>query len=632
MAKINVLDRKTAELIAAGEVVERPSSAVKELLENCIDSGASAVTVEIKNGGTTFIRVTDNGCGIEKDDIKNAFLRHATSKIKTAADLDAIFTLGFRGEALASIAAVSKVELITKTAAEPIGTKYEIHGGDEVYFDDAGCAQGTTIIVRDLFYNTPARQKFLKKDTSEANAVTAVLERIALSHPEISFRLIKDGKQTMLTPGDNKLKSAIYAVLGRDFSQTLLECDYELDGIKVSGYITKPELSRKNSSMQFFFLNGRFIKTVTGTSALKQAYKNEIMTDRFPGCVLNIQMECSLTDVNVHPAKIEVRFSDENRVFHAVYYAVKNALSKDNTNVSFENAKKTADLLKPVEPKFVQLDMNSAPPEPEVKFNRMSVDDYKKEISKSENLNTELKIPIPPSQTLKFADSASSMLNGNEIVIPQSMLPNIDIEYEESSEPVAPAPVAPSLPQYKIIGEAFMTYIIVEFDGKLLFIDKHAAHERILFEELTTKAEQFEQQLLLPVEIELNSNEFDVAIENIDGFKKLGFEIEECGIKSILVRSVPMTLGKNDVKEVVLEAVGKLTQGMSDMTPDFIEWLYHSMSCRAAIKGGEKTDISFLDEITKKVLTDNNIKRCPHGRPIVVEMTVDEIKRRFGRI
>lgn len=628
-----MLDRKTAELIAAGEVVERPSSAVKELLENCIDSGASAVTVEIKNGGTTFIRVTDNGCGIEKDDIKNAFLRHATSKIKTAADLDAIFTLGFRGEALASIAAVSKVELITKTADEPIGTKYEIHGGDEVYFDDAGCAQGTTIIVRDLFYNTPARQKFLKKDTSEANAVTAVLERIALSHPEISFRLIKDGKQTMLTPGDNKLKSAIYSVLGRDFSQTLLECDYELDGVKVSGYITKPELSRKNSSMQFFFLNGRFIKTVTGTSALKQAYKNEIMTDRFPGCVLNIQMECSLTDVNVHPAKIEVRFSDENRVFHAIYYAVKNALSKDNTNVSFENAKKTADLLKPAEPKFIQLDINSAPPSPEIKFNRMSVDDYKKEISKPENPIKEFKIPTPPpSPAFKLADSANSMLNGNEIAIPKSMLENIYIEYEEPSKPVVSTPLVPITPQYKIIGEAFMTYIIVEFDGKLLFIDKHAAHERIIFEELASKAEQFEQQLLIPVEIELNSNEFDVAIENIDGFKKLGFEIEECGIKSILVRSVPMTLGKNDVKEVILEAVGKLTQGMSDMTPDFIEWLYHSMSCRAAIKGGEKTDISFLDEITKKVLSDNNIKRCPHGRPIVVEMTLDEIKRRFGRI
>ena len=608
MAKINVLDRKTAELIAAGEVVERPSSAVKELVENCIDSGADAITVEIKNGGRTFIRVTDNGCGIEKDDIKNAFLRHATSKIKDASDLDSIFTLGFRGEALASIAAVSKVELITKTADSPLGIKYEIHGGEEVYFDDAGCSDGTTIIVRDLFYNTPARQKFLKKDTSEANAVTGVIERIALSHPEISFRLIKDGKQTMLTPGDNNLKSAVYSVLGKDFANTLLPCEYELDGVSISGFVTKPELSRKNSSMQFFFLNGRFIKTVTGSSALKQAYKNEIMTDRCPGCVLNIQMPCTDTDVNVHPAKIEVRFSDEARVFHAVYYAVKSALSADKTHVSFDTEREIRELTKPAEHKFIQLDMNTAPPSPKTAVNNITTDD--------------------DVTSFKIADSQPDFF-GNKIIIPEIV--NIDIEYEDTYTPPPTKVTQPTLPDYRIIGEAFLTYIIVEIESKLLLIDKHAAHERILFEKLSKNAKQHEQQLLIPVEIELNSDEFEAVLKNLQGFSKLGFEIEESGMKSILVRSVPMTLGNRDVKEVILESAGKLTSGMTDLTPEFIDWLYHSMSCRAAIKGGDKTDISFLNEIVKQVLADDNIKRCPHGRPIIIELTRDEIKRRFGR-
>lgn len=616
MAKINVLDRKTAELIAAGEVVERPSSAIKELVENCIDSGADAVTVEIKNGGRTFIRVTDNGCGIEKDDIKNAFLRHATSKIKDACDLDNIFTLGFRGEALASIAAVSKVELITKTAESQLGIKYEIHGGEEVYFGDAGCSNGTTIIVRDLFYNTPARQKFLKKDVSEANAVTGVIERIALSHPEISFRLIKDGKQSLLTPGDNNLKSAVYSVLGRDFANTLLPCDYELDGVRVSGFVTKPELSRKNSSMQFFFLNGRFIKTVTGVSALKQAYKNEIMSDRRPGCVLNIQMPCTDTDVNVHPAKIEVRFSDESRVFHAVYYAVKSALSADKTNISLDSEQKIKELTKPAEPKFVQLnldtDFGTAPPSKSTAVNNDHNNDY-------------------DFSSLKLSDSHTEFFSP-EMVSPKKV--DVNIEFEDVFVPTPqppPPPAQPKLPDYRIIGEAFLTYIIVEIDDKLLLIDKHAAHERILFEKLSKNAKQHEQQLLIPVEIELNSDEFEAVLKSVDSFAKLGFEIEESGTKSVLVRSVPMTLGNRDVREVILESAGKLTSGMTDLTPEFIDWLYHSMSCRAAIKGGDKTDISFLNEIVKQVFTNDDIKRCPHGRPIIIELTRDEIKRRFGR-
>ena len=607
MSKINVLDRKTAELIAAGEVVERPASAVKEMVENCVDAGATAVTVEIKNGGNTFIRVSDNGCGIEKDDIKKAFLRHATSKIKTSDDLDNIMTLGFRGEALASIAAVAKVELITKTKTDEIGTKYEIHGGEEIYFDDAGCADGTTIIVRDLFFNTPARQKFLKKDTSEGNAVAAVIERVALSHPEVSFRLIKDGRQAMLTPGDGQLKSAIYAVLGRDFASTLIECDYELDGVKVTGFITKPELSRKKPS-QYFFLNGRFINTKTGAAALKQAYKNEIMVDRVPGCVLNICMPFTEADVNVHPAKLEVRFSDESRVFHAVYYAVKSAIGADNSRVSFDENKIVKDITRPPEQKFTQISLETPV---ENKFTK---------ISEPENNNI---FEVADSGVDKFIPTYTEPPKPIKKI-------DIDIEFDEEVEDEKPQTAQKPI-DFKLIGEAFMTYIIVEIDGKLLFIDKHAAHERIIFEQMKSKEKQHSQQLLMPVEIELSAEEFDAVMENIEGFEKLGFEIEESGVKSVLVRCVPMTLGNRDVKDVIFEAAGKLAQGMTDFTPEFIDWLYHSVSCRAAIKGGEHTDASFLKVIAQTVLTNDSIRRCPHGRPIVVEMGSDEIKRRFGR-
>ncbi len=635
MAKINVLDKHTAELIAAGEVVERPSSAVKELIENSIDSGASAVTVEIKNGGSSFIRVSDNGSGIERDDIRNAFKRHATSKIKTSDDLDAIMTLGFRGEALASICAVAKVELITKTADDPIGAKYEIEGGEETYFDDAGGAQGTTIIVRDLFFNTPARRKFLKKDVSETNAVAAVIERVALSHPEVSFKFIKDGKQAILTPGDGKLSSAVYAVLGKDFASTLLPADYTLDGIRVSGFVTKPELSRKNANMQYFFLNGRFIKTKTGAAALKQAYKNEIMTDRCPGCVLNIEMPYSQADVNVHPSKIEVRFSDESRVFHAVYYAVKSALAADKTNVAFGKTREDdRELLRPVEPKFVQLDMRSAPPVTPPKFEQKHTISGENNIRPTFSRMTVADIGLPENNEIKISKEMMDSVRRLDI------FPSAEVKGEESvSAPADPQPISEqSQPpknlveaEYKLIGEAFMTYIIVESEGKLLFIDKHAAHERILFEQLTAKAHEFSQQLLVPVEVELNSDEYEAVLEHTDDFQKLGFEIEDSGMKSVLVRSVPMSLENRDVKDVILESAGKLVRGMTDLTPEFIDWLYHSMSCRAAIKGGEHTDPSFLDTIVRKVLNDDNIKRCPHGRPIIVEMTADEIKRRFGR-
>ncbi|MBQ4156472.1 MAG: DNA mismatch repair endonuclease MutL, partial [Clostridia bacterium] len=337
MAKINVLPKNVSELIAAGEVVDRPSAVIKELVENSIDSGATAITVEIKNGGRTFMRVTDNGCGFEKEDIPTAFLRHATSKIKTGADLDAIYTLGFRGEALASICAVSRVTLITRTADDEFGYHYKIDGGEEILFEETGCALGTTFIVEDLFYNTPARMKFLKKDNTESNVVVGIIERIALSHPEISFKLIKDGKQVINTPGDKNLKSACFSIFGAEFSNSLVEVNYTLDDITVTGFVTKPTAAKKNRTMQFFFLNGRYVRTKTGIAALEQAYKNRIMSGMYPGCALNVEINANFVDVNVHPSKIEVRFSNEKSVFRAVYYAVMSALDSDVSRVVFKS-------------------------------------------------------------------------------------------------------------------------------------------------------------------------------------------------------------------------------------------------------------------------------------------------------
>ena len=336
MPKINILDKHTAELIAAGEVVERPASVIKELVENSIDAGATTITVEIQNGGTSYLRVTDNGSGIEKEDVKNAFLRHATSKIRVEADLDSIGTLGFRGEALAAISSVANVELLTRTVKDEFGTRYLISGGDEIEFDDAGCQEGTTIIVRDLFFNTPARKKFLKKDVSEGNAVSAVMDKIALSHAGVSIRLIRDNKETLQTPGDGALKSAIYAVLGKEFASSIIPVSYEMNGIKVTGFVSKPIAARANRNNQTFFLNNRYVRTKTAMAALEEAYKNSIMVGKFPSCVLNIEVDFSEVDVNVHPAKIEVRFSDERSIFSAVYYAVKSALNAGDTRPQME--------------------------------------------------------------------------------------------------------------------------------------------------------------------------------------------------------------------------------------------------------------------------------------------------------
>ena len=628
MPKIHILDKHTAELIAAGEVVERPASAVKELLENSIDAGADAVTVEIKNGGNTFIRVTDNGSGIERADIRNAFLRHATSKIQTPADLDAIATLGFRGEALASIAAVAKVEVLTRTADCELGTKYEIQGGQDQEPEDAGCAVGTTIVIRDLFFNTPARQKFLKKDQTEANAVAGVVDRIALSHPEVSIKLIRDGRQTMLTPGDGQLQSAIYAVLGKDFAGSLLPCDYTMDGVRVSGFVTRPDAARPNANMQFFFLNGRYIKTKTGAAALKQAYKNEILAGKQPGCVLNLRIAPEQVDVNVHPAKIEVRFSDETRIFHAVYYAAKSAITADQTVVQFQSGTAERPAEETVSAASKQMDIRDYLPKTREQHTASEEPVYTPalDIEKDEQPVIRMSESAPAYGTvLKLPDL--------EEILPTKKEPEPAGHVHDTlmTEP-ASQQTALSVPDFRYVGQAFGTYILLEIRDKLVLIDKHAAHERILFEQLRQTAHSAPQMLLSPVIVQLGAEEYDALLSKTEELGAFGFEIEDYGGKAVIVRSVPMELDAEDVRQLIYEIAGKISDQYTDFSPEFSDWLYHSVACRAAVKAGDGSSAYELTKLAEQVLTDPRIRRCPHGRPVLAELSKDEIKRRFSRI
>ncbi len=635
MAKINLLPKNVSELIAAGEVVDRPSAVIKELVENSIDSGASAITVEIKNGGRTFMRVTDNGCGIEKADIPTAFLRHATSKIKTGADLDAIYTLGFRGEALASICAVSRVSLITRTANDEFGYHYRIEGGQEVSFDESGCALGTTFIVEDLFYNTPARMKFLKKDNTESNVVVGIIERIALSHPEISFKLIKDGKQVINTPGDKNLKSVCFSIFGAEFSNSLLEVNYSLDGINVTGFVTKPTASKKNRAMQFFFLNGRYIRTKTGIASLEQAYKNRIMTGMYPGCVLNISLDASMVDVNVHPSKIEVRFSNEQSIFRAVYYAVMSALDSDVSRVAFKSNVDELVETDVAEQIKIKMPEKSVEDKKEEFFKQTTVAEFKKEFVDNKpqqssfvekKTNVDIPFGIDYSKVKSVSEPSFSYNEEKEekpieqVEINQAEVKQVEVESKEEHI------------SFKYIGEAFDTYILVEVDDKMLIIDKHAAHERIIFEKLKENAEHNPQMLIVPVQVTLSADEYDAIVSNIDEINSLGFELEDYGMKTILVRSIPMELDKENVKELIEEIAGKLNDKFTDFSPEFLDWLYHSVACRAAIKGGNKTTATELSALADIVLNDNKIRYCPHGRPIVAEMSLYEFKKRFSRI
>ncbi len=635
MSKIAVLDKHTAELIAAGEVVERPSSVIKELVENCMDAGATSISVEIKNGGVTYMSVTDNGEGMERDDVPVAFLRHATSKVRTAPDLDAIATLGFRGEALASIAAVSRVELITRREEDLAGTHYTIEGGQVGELSDIGCAKGTTIIVRDLFFNVPARMKFLKKDVSEGNAVAAVMDRLALSHPEIAFRFIRDGKEELQTTGDGDLRGCIYSVLGREFSRNLLAVDYALDGVSVSGFISAPSAPRPNRTMQHFFVNHRYVKTRTAMAALEQAFKGSIMGGKFPACVLFIDLPPETVDANVHPAKVEIRFMDERPVFSAVYHAVQNALQGASA------------------PKRVTLPVQT----PAKPAGKQLILDFTKPVTPIAPASTPAAVPTPPAPVKKpdifrvseeYAGFDQKPLMVSDVAAQWG-------ELQEKAEPVYTPPVTPSpvtekieepipvqdvrvveeqavRPTVRYIGELFATYLLAEMDGSLYVIDKHAAHERLLYNQLIASEHADSQQLLAPLSVTLSREEYAALMTYTEELTKVGFEVEEFGGREVLIRAVPMLLSGCDIAAVIREIAGGFAEGARTVRSSALDWIYHSTACRAAVKAGDESRPAELAKFAERVLYHDDLRTCPHGRPVCFSLTKQEIEKQFGRI
>ena len=708
MGRINVLDKHTAELIAAGEVVERPSSVVKELLENSIDAGATQITVEIMHGGIDYLRITDNGCGILKEDVRNAFKRNATSKISVDSDLEKIGTLGFRGEALASISSVSKVQLITKAKEENIGSAYEIDGGEEISFDDAGCPDGTTFIMRNLFYNVPARYKFLKKDVAEGNAVASVIDKIALSHPEIAITFIRDNKRVLKTAGDGKLMSSIYAVYGRDFASTLIPVDYELNGMKLTGYISRPTNGRANRNMQNTFINGRFVKSRTISVALEEACKGSIMIGKFPSCVLNLQISPEAVDVNVHPSKIEVRFINERPVFDTVYHGVKSALLRgDSRKEAVLNHNNTVNI-KPLNPfnlankvinKEPQKLVQKAPEKPReksifdeldlqtknVKYNKvnkvsdsssvqkkyMEFLENKKKLSENNqttnntvcnnidnnvinNVSTESKIETKMDEVKEETPENQEVQKVNpfeelelEKITPEAK--NISEEKKSNVDVVLPTErqtnssssenieiktlIDEDKQSFRFIGEAMNTYIIVETDNnKLVLIDKHAAHERIIFEKLKReKGTGSVQLLLIPITVTLEKNEYTVAIEHLNMFKNVGFDVEDFGNGTLIVRSAPSYLRNDDIEDTIIEICGYIAENRKNVMSEHMEWIYHNISCRSAIKAGDSSTAKELIDIAKTVFSDDSIRYCPHGRPVCIELSKYEIEKQFGR-
>lgn len=656
MAHINILPKEVYSLIAAGEVVERPMSVVKEMLENSIDAGARHIIVEIKNGGTTYIRITDDGCGIAREDVEKVFISHATSKISTGEDLNAIGTLGFRGEAMASIAAVAKVELLTKTENESSGTRYEINGGEKISLSDAGCPNGTTVVVRDIFFNVPARMKFLKKDVTEGNAVQGVVDRIALSHPEISFRFIRDGKQVLITSGNSDLKGTVYSVFGAELSDTLIETDYSYNSMRLTGYVSRPHQSRKSRSMQFFFINGRLVKSATAMAALEQAYKNLIMVGRYPACILNIEIDPKLVDVNVHPSKTEVRFVNEKPVFDLVYYGVKTAVEtknsvKEGSFYSDANGRNYRNL----ETQTSKIDFGVKPEQPsQLKFSNATANNPWRVAAPSGYTEHKRKDSYGDPKDYKI--KSGRIFSENETVEENEYSTTVTIDFSDkkdtaekpentvSAQPSAQEASAPAaavvdekddVPAFKVVGEAFNTYIIVEIKNDLYYIDKHAAHERMNFERLKKEAAQTgiaSQALLVPAVVSMTPEEYEAVISNIHLLSKCGFAAEDFGSNTVIVREIPALLEGCDVKDLILEIAQKLLEHKTDIEPEKMDWIFHSSSCRAAVKGGDKTTPQERELFVEKLLSMPEIRYCPHGRPVMVKISRYELEKQFGRV
>ena len=716
MAEIHVLDKHTAELIAAGEVVERPASVVKELLENAIDAGASQITVSIESGGVRLIEISDNGTGIEAKYIPTAFIRHATSKIRTEDDLNSIHTLGFRGEALASIASVARVELLTRTEADECASLYRIEGGEEQPIEPGARGVGTTIRVRDLFFNTPARMKFLKKDSSEGTFVADLVGHVALSHPEVSFKFLREGKLQYVTPGDGQLRSAAYAVLGREFSRDLMEVDNREGVYRVWGLITQPRSCRASRSMQYFYINGRYVRNRTMMAGMEMAFKGTMMQGKFPGGILLLEMPADLVDVNVHPAKTEVRFARENDIFDLVYHAVKLALSqpgtgerrfvfdedKDNDasqesknsemkeNINVKNNCFTglsavisgqaepgslphptesplrpaaSAVPRPAQPSAPEQDIlplpakapETAAPEPEHSWTTVAADALLP-------MDAALHSPEPSVQdsTLEPPPFRAASSESQLDVEPDIDLPDVTRDHMAAWEPApvgAERPPLPSLPDVldapqqstapeqlgfavqdgpeplRYVGELFRTYILAERGDEVCIIDKHADHERQLFEKLAANYGDVPSQLLLePLVIELSAEEKTALLANLPLLESAGLEVSDFGGSSVCLRSVPADVEQGSAEDLLVELAAKLAHGSRDALNERTEWVLHSISCRAAIKAGDHTSPQELMALAEKILSGEVPPFCPHGRPCVLKLTRKELEKQFGRI
>ena len=641
MPKIQQLSPHVADLIAAGEVVDRPAGAAKELVENAIDAGAKNITVEIQNGGMTFLRVTDDGCGMSAEDAPTAFLRHATSKLREASDLEAIHTLGFRGEALAAISAVSRVDLMTKTADAEFGTGLHLDAGVVTEQGEVGCPNGTTIIVRDLFYNTPARMKFMKRDTVEASALLSMVQRLALAHPEVAFRVLRDGEEQLHTAGDGRLYSAVYAVMGRTTAQEMTEVDSRYEKYALSGYVSKPNASRGNRSNQIFFVNGRHVRSKSMTAALEEAYRNALMVGRYPSCVLHLTMPEHLVDVNVHPAKTEVRFLNERDVFDCIRYGVQGALERANGTVALH-------LRNPDKPKT----QTTAVPKQGF-FRQMSAEDYRAVaavMQEGARAGKPANDPVGRGhvpggagitasvQTRSPVPSAASRTAGT---CPQSTVGDDDGACTGAAgTPQATASQEAEIQQelplqtqtYRVVGEVLDTYIIVEQDRRVLLIDKHAAHERILFEKLRRSSEPIMSQLLLePILCQPEREEAALLLENAELLNECGFEVSDYGDGTLAVRRIPAELDAADAESALNQLASDLLNGKRTDPAALRDTMLHTVACKAAIKGGRHTDARERESLVKQVLSDPSLKYCPHGRPIVAVLTASQLERSFKR-
>ena len=623
MPKILQLSPHVANLIAAGEVVERPASVVKELLENAVDAGASQITVEIRDGGMTFLRVTDNGCGMAPEDAATAFLRHATSKLRSAEDLAAIATMGFRGEALAAIASVSRIDLLTKTAGAVFGTSLRLEAGNITEESEAGCPDGTTIIVRDLFFNTPARMKFMKPDTVEGSRIAAAVQLQALAHPSVSIRFLRDGKEVLSTSGSGNLEDAIYSVYGRDGGK-MVAVDSRWDAYSLSGYVSKPSDARPSRNLQTFFVNDRPVKSKLLIAALEEAYRNQLMVGKFPACVLHLRLPANMVDVNVHPAKTEVKFLNEKSVFDCIHYGVLGALNKtpDRPQVQFKPAPQVA-------PQNTVQAKPATPAKQENFFRTMTAEEF--QTFSAAIADAPRPDPAAAMATASKIEYKAALPLRQEVILPTVIPAPAPVQAPET-EPVQTELSMPQETPWRLVGELYRSYIIVEQGDEAYLIDKHAAHERILFDKLKANQEAISSQTLLsPIPCRLGAESAAILLDNRDLLQALGFEIDEFGDNTVLLRQVPMDLSPEDAADALEELAVDLLNGRREKAENVRDEMLHTVACKAAIKAGWQTDEKELLVLVKQVMDREDLKHCPHGRPVCITLSKKQLEKQFKR-